>query len=460
MYIIPIPMDDLSSSRRFPTLRLRFALILYSVLWILGLPLMLAYLWHRARSDPLYGQHLAERFGVHKPWLPGSVWIHAVSLGEVRSAVPLIKALLAEGRSVVISHFTPAGRREVERVFAKDIADGRLRAVWVPFEFEWTFRRFFGAFRPAYGLVMEVEIWPRMIMASRRAKVPLLLCNAQYPLKSYTRDTGRPFFAGARADLIRGFAGAMVKSGIQKERFASVGAARIAVTGELRFEQPIPSEQVRAGHRLRQTLAPDRTGILFASVVEGEDPLFIRTILDMRRSCSDEGLSPPLFVYVPRAPERFGEVAALLDEAGCSVLRRSEALDEKLAPKGDLVKTDLFLGDSMGEMNAYIAMCDRVVVGGGFTPKGSHGITEALAQGKPVIVGPETWTIEYPAEEAIRAGVCRRVSPECLADALAPGSEVPERAAIQKFLSDHSGALEKTLASIPMLLGDTTDRLR
>lgn len=112
----------------FPSRRLRRFLWLYKVLWTLGLPLALTYLAYRSRKDPLYRQHLAERFGRYPDPLPGAVWVHAVSLGELRSAVPLIRRLLAEGESVVTTHFTPAGRREAEAVFADDIAAGRLRA--------------------------------------------------------------------------------------------------------------------------------------------------------------------------------------------------------------------------------------------------------------------------------------------------------------------------------------------
>ena len=149
---------------------------------------MLIYLWRRGRKDALYSQHLAERFGRYSQRLPGAIWVHAVSLGEMRSAVPLVRALLDRGDPVVTTHFTPAGRREAERVFAADIAAGRMAVVWVPFETSWAYRGFFRAFRPKAGLVMEIEIWPRMIFAAKRAGVPLFMCNAQYPTKSMARD--------------------------------------------------------------------------------------------------------------------------------------------------------------------------------------------------------------------------------------------------------------------------------
>ena len=203
----------------FLNLRLRLAFMAYAALWILGLPIVLIYLWRRGQKDPAYSAHLAERFGVHRPFAPGAVWIHAVSLGELRSAVPMIRALLDRGDSIITTHFTPAGRREAARVFAADIAAGRMRVAWVPFEYGFAYHRFFKTFAPKCGLVMEVEIWPRMIMASRAESVPLYMCNAQYPSKSYARD-GR---TGLRAQMMKGFAGALVKSDLQAARFASVG---------------------------------------------------------------------------------------------------------------------------------------------------------------------------------------------------------------------------------------------
>lgn len=434
---------------RFPSLRLRLALLGYTLLWTLGLPFALLYLRRRARKDPLYGQHLSERFGRYQDPLPGAVWVHAVSLGEMRSAVPLIRALLDRGETVVTTHFTPAGRREAERALAPDIAAGRVRVVWVPFEYGWTFRRFFRAFRPKYGLVMEIEVWPRMIMAARTSGMPLFMCNAQYPSKSFARDTTR---TPVRAELMRGFAGALVKSDLQRDRFAAVGVTNIAVTGELRFAQAIPPAQVAAAHVARLRLAGDRRVIAFASVIAGEDDLFLDAIARTRAAHEAKGLPPPVVVYVPRAPERFDETAGRLAATGLSLLRRSAAFDPDLRLATDPEAPDFLLGDSLGEMNFYLSLADLVVVGGGFMPKGSHNIIEPLALGKPVIVGPETWTIEYPAEEAIAAGVCRRVSPHDLAAALAPGAPEPAPEAIRAFLDAHAGAVEKTIAAIPHLM--------
>ncbi len=439
-------------TQRFPSLRMQVFLVGWSLLWTLGLPGVILYLRRRARRDDDYGRHMAERFGRHRNPMPGAVWVHAVSLGEMRSAVPLVRALLEQGDSVVTTHFTPAGRREAERVFAAEIATGRLRAVWIPFELDWAYRGFFHAFRPVYGLSMEVEAWPRMIAASRTHGVALFLCNAQYPSRSYVRDTTK---LGLRAELMAGFAGALVKSDLQAQRFATVGVTNVAVTGELRFDQPVPKGQVAAGLVARGVIAPlGRPVVALASVVAGEDALFLEVIRETLATYRLRGLPPPLFIYVPRAPERFDEVADLIAAAGITMARRSSLFDAHLEALGPPPVIDLLLGDSLGEMYAYLAMADRVVVGGGFTPKGSHNISEPLALGKPVMVGPDIHTIEYPAVEAIEAGVCvQLLTADDLRVALSPdAAPAPSPEAIRAFVDQFSGAAEKTLQAIPRLL--------
>lgn len=434
------------------SLSLRLFLWFWSALWTMGLPLVLLYLWRRGRRDRAYVAHLAERFGRYARPLPGAVWVHAVSLGEMRSAVPLIRALLDRGETVVTTHFTPAGRGEAERVFGPEIAEGRLCPVWVPLETAWAYRGFFRAFRPAYGLVMEIEIWPRMVFAARAAGVPLFMCNAQYPKDSLARDSHWPRL---RQQVMRGFAGALVKSQLQAERFASVGVGNIAVTGELRFDQPVPKGLVTAGRAARTWIGADqRRVICIASAIEGEDATYLHALAAVRADHAARALPPPLWVYVPRRPERFDEVAQVLEAADLSVLRRSSLADEFDpshwgAPPRD---PDVFLGDSLGEMYGYIAMSDEVIVGGGFNPKGAHNISEALVMGKPVLTGPHVHTIEYPFVEAEAAGVARLVGDaEELAAALCEGWH-PEPTALAAFVELHSHATTKTLAAIPGLL--------
>lgn len=421
-------------------MKLWLFLRLWSLLWHLGLPVVLAYLWRRGRKDPMYAQAMSERFGRYPQSMPGAIWVHAVSLGELRSAVPLIRGLLDRGERIAVTLFTPAGRREAERVFSTEIAAGRLAAVWVPLETSWAYAGFFKAFRPKLGLVMEIEIWPRMIFSARAAGVPLYMCNAQYPSDSMARDAR----LGIRPALMRGFAGALVKSDLQAERFASVGVRNIHVTGELRFDQPIPPAQLAAAKAARPGLGPRRV-IAFASVTEAEEPLFLaaaQELLAVR--------TPPVIVFIPRAPERFDALARVMTEKGILFARRSQRLDRKLAPLSQ-VPMDLLLGDSLGEMYFYLSLADRVVVGGGFQPKGSHNIIEPLALKRPVIVGPQIQTIEYPAVEAIAAGVCLQTTAERLVQDVQDWPD-PTTEAMAAFMAAHSGATRRTLAALDGLL--------
>ena len=426
---------------------LRVFMRLYTALWVLGLPFALLYLAWRGRRDRDYLRHPGERFGAYGQAMDRSVWIHAVSLGEMRSAVPLVRAFLGRGERVVITLVTPAGRREATRVLASEIAAGQVAAVWVPFEYGWAFRRFFRAFRPRAGLVMEVEHWPRMILAARAAGVPLYPCNAQYPLRSFEQDRTRRRW---RFALIGQYAGALVKSDLQAARFRATGLQDVVVTGETRFDQPVPERLVQAGLAARAWLAQGRRVVTIASSVEGEEDVYTSAIKHLHGELQKTG-DAALIVYVPRRPERFAEVGARLRAEGFRVAARSATFDAGLAPVGMAPAIDVLLGDSLGEMYFYLAMADRVVVGGGFTPKGAHNIIEALSLAKPVVTGPVTWPIEYPMAEAVAAGVAVSVTDaEALALALAAPLAVTT-GDIGHFLTAHSGAAARTVAALDRL---------
>lgn len=415
------------------TPRLRWFYRGYTALWAVLLPFAILYLFWRGRRDPLYRAHIAERFGRYPARAKATVWVHAVSLGELRSAVPLIRRLLDAGEDIVTTHFTPAGRREAMAVFAPEIAAGRVHVVWVPLEFTWVFRRFFAAFRPKYGLVMEIEIWPVMIRAARANKVKLFACNAQYPLKSFARDKEKSKW---RMEVTGLLAGAFVKSDLQRDRFEAANTPNIHVTGELRFDQQIPAAQVKAGEAAKAAI--NRPTITITSVVKGEDAGFIDAI---------KAHPGTLFIYVPRAPERFEETCDMLTSAGLRVARRSDILDADLAMK-TATDVDVILGDSMGEMYFYLALCDQAIIGGSFVPKGAHNISEPLALSKPVILGPHTWTIEFPFVEAQAAGVAHQVPDIAALCAYLTNGTPPATATVAAFFATQSGAVDRTLKAI------------
>ena len=331
--------------------------------------------------------------------------------------------------------------------------------MYVPFEFKWVYRRFFKAFNPAVGLVMEAEIWPQMIMSSKQANIPLFLCNAQYSMRNKRKNKGRFL-----ANVCRQYAGIIAKSDSQAERFHNIGCQNITVCGETRFDQDIPADQITAANNLRPLLG-DRPVITVASVVASEAALYLQTYQALIAKADAKQRPRPFFVHVTRAPERFSADCKTLTAAGLTVLRRSQVLDDTLAsaPNVDWQSADVLVGDSLGEMNFFQSLADIVSVSGSFSPQGSHNICEPIALGKPVINGPVIWPIEYPAVEAVAEGALHLVqSPEELADAidalLANPDELRSRKdAAQAFLAKYSGAVDKTLAAIaPALKGDKT----
>ncbi len=430
---------------------LQLFLAVYRLAWAVLLPAVLAYLWRRGRKDPDYRTHLAERFGFYGRALPhGVIWLHVVSLGETRSATGLIRAMLARGDRIVLTHFTPAGRRESARLFSAEIASGAVTVVWVPFDMAWCHRRFLAACRPRIGLTLEVEIWPAMIFVARSAGVPLYLCNGQYGTRPLARDSRG---LRLRQRVVRGLAGAFVKSRLQAERFAAIGLKNVTVTGELRFGQPVPESQLTAAKALRATIDGGREVITIASGVQGEEALFASVIHQAKARSN----LAPLFVYVPRAPERFDAVADELIAAGLVVLRRSQMLGPDLSALTPLADADVLLGDSLGEMFFYLALCDRAIVGGGFTPRGAHNIIEPLMLGKPVLTGPHVWTIEYPFAEAEALGIARSMPDgnALLAALNDPMADMSDK--ITGFLAEHGGASRKTLAAIDKVLSGAAD---
>ena len=416
----------------FPGIKVTAFMAFYRLLWLILMPLVLFYLKWRARREPMYTSNIKERFGFGVKQTGEWVWVHAVSLGEFRSAIPLIDELLARSQRVLITHFTPASRQVSMDHYGDQIAEGMVVVCWIPFDYSMAFKRFFRRFSITYGLVMEVEFWPGMIMSARAANIPLFLCNGQYPNKSYERDKHRVL---SSRDIVPGFAGVLVKSNRMAEPFRELGLDKIAITGEMRFEQPINQSHIDAAVRVRSQLS-GRPVLTFASAVKDEDALFIAAIQSLKSRMPEA-----LIIYVPRKPEHFDRAADLIQASGLSVARRSAIFDSAFEPNHALL-CEVLLGDSLGEMHFYLALADQIVVGGGFVPQGSHNIIEPLSLGKPTLVGPNTWTIDFPAIEAIEAGVVRQVSANELADALL---DLSGYASADAFLSSMGGRVAKTL---------------
>jgi len=437
---------------------------LVELLWHLLLPVLLLYLWRRGRKEPLYRRFLAERWGAVHTTLERPLWVHSASMGEFRGAAPLVRALLAAGFPVIVTTLTPAGRTAAQKLLAAEIAEGRAQVAWVPLDLGWAVRRFIRQVRPRAALMTEIDTWPVLLATIRRQGVPLGLANAQYPAKSLVRDLK---WGGFRAGLFQAYQLVLCKSLAHAQRFRRVGCARVVIAGETRFDLPVPPQQIAAALALvdRWALAVgQRPVVCFASAIVGEDGQFVQAFAAVQAGLAQAGLPRPLFVYVPRSPQRFDAVAQLMQAGGLRVARRSQVLDAALAPTADapnLDAVDVLLGDSLGEMVFYLALSQVVVVGGSFVDSGAHNVIEPLALKKPVMVGPSIWGIEYPGVEALAAGVLQQhASIAGLSAALVklltqPAAYTAAVAGAEAFYAEHSGATAKHMAVLLPWLENT-----
>jgi len=408
---------------------------LYTLLLYLASPFLLALFAWRARGQPGGLQHVAERFGRYAaaPRAP-LIWLHAVSVGETRAAEPLVRALQARYPQcrILLTHMTPTGREAGETLFG-----GRVERCYLPFDFPGAVARFLDHFRPRAGIVMETEIWPNLIRASHARSIPLYLVNARLSEKSYA---GYRRFAGLVRESLAGFAAVAVQSEDDARRLTALGARNARVTGNLKFEVTLPPDQLELGRLLRRGFGEGRPVLLAASTREGEEAQLLDAL---------EGISAPglLTVIVPRHPQRFDEVARLLEGRGILYQRRSA--NAPTAPD-----TRVVLGDSMGELFAYYAACDVAFIGGSLLPLGGQNLIEACAVGKPVLIGPSTYNFTEAVELAVRAGAAVQV-PDVAALAEEAGRLLRDPAAARHmgaaglaFCAEHRGATARVLELI------------
>ncbi len=403
----------------------------------------LIWLWMARRAKRAGGRweiFSPERFGRADPAsvLPDNpVWVHAVSLGETRAALPLLNALLARGLPVLLTHTTATGRAEGERLFKDAIAQGQLRQVWLPYDFPGATRRFLAAHRPRCGLLMEREIWPNLLAAARQARVPMALISARYSASSL-RQARR--MGGVMREALAGLDKVLAQTAEDAGRLAEAGAPAAVVTGNLKFDLVLPPAQVEAGRAWRAQLG--RQVVAVASTREGEDAPFIEAI---KRHAAAPGA--PLFLLIPRHPQRFDEAARLLSDAKVGFARRSEGT---LPPPDAAV----LVGDSLGEMAFYYAASDVAIVAGSFAPLGGQNLIEACAAGVPVIVGPHTFNFKQAAEDAVEAGAALRAADPAQAvdAAVALLSDTARRQAASKaartWFDQHAGATGRTMVAL------------
>lgn len=419
--------------------------LVYRALWWIVAPLAVIRLWWRGRFEPGYRRHVGERFGFYDaPPYTGRplIWVHAVSVGETRAAQPLIDALLARypSHGILLTHMTPTGRATGENLFGD-----RVLRCYLPYDMVGPIRRFLKQWRPSVGVVMETEVWPNLIFTCRESGVPLVLTNARMSARSFRRAAR---FGEAAKPVFGGFSRVFAQSDADAERLRMLGAHDVDVMGNLKFDMTPPSALLARGARWRERFG-ERKVWLAASTRDGEEALVLQARA-MLAAASDVGRRS-LLVLVPRHPQRFDEVAAMLEKVRLNYVRRSAWPDDDMPLPADV---DVVLGDSMGEMAAYFSAADVAFIGGSLLPLGGQNLIEACAAGTPVVFGPHMFNFTQASENALSAGAALRVSDAgelatALADLLLNDDRrLAMRTAALLFAKQHQGATARTVAAL------------
>ena len=413
----------------------------YSLLLRLLQPLYLLRLRRRGRVEPLYRHAIDERLGVYEgPPSSGWVWVHAVSLGETRAAAALIDALraLRPGMRLLLTHGTATGRE----AGAESLREADVQA-WLPYDTPAIAERFLKHFSPVIGVLMETEVWPNLLLAAQARALPMVLANARLSVKSHRQGRRLGALMRPAAQSLRLV---LAQTEADAARLRDAGAPKVQVSGNLKFDMSPEPALVALGHVWRMSLARDV--VLAAVTREGEEAPLLA-------AWQQHSEPRPLLLIVPRHPQRFDEVAALVSGAGFTLARRSSWGD---TPSAEAAQAQVWLGDSMREMALYYGVARVALLGGSFAPLGGQNLIEAASCGCPVIMGPHTFNFAEAAELSITAGAAMRV-PDMAAAVQEALAVLQQRARLEAgvkgalaFSGQHRGAALRMAKEIVALL--------
>ena len=369
--------------------------LLYTAILYCAAPYFLLRLLRRGQRNAADLRRLGERFGLggHIGAERGCVWVHAVSVGEVQAAVPIVRALKTRypEETILVTSTTPTGAARIPKAFG-----GGVVHRYFPFDLPGSMARFLDRARPRVAIIMETEIWPNLLAQCRRRGVPVVLANVRLSERS---AVGYRRFRRLFAPALGGVAAIAVQSGGDARRIASIGAPPdlIDVTGSTKFDVPMRASVREEAAALRRTLGPSRGVWIAASTHEGEEALVLDAFDRVLRR-----LPGSLLVLVPRHPERFRAVAALARRRGFEPVMRSRR-------PADCSRAHVFIGDTMGELPLFYAAADVAFVGGTLVEGGGHNMLEPAALGLPVLFGPHVFNFAEIGRRLVEAGGAQTV---------------------------------------------------
>lgn len=402
---------------------------------------MIRLLW-RSYHTPTYFYRWSERFGFVPP-LAGKtvIWVHAVSVGEVQASLPLVKELFNHypNHTVLLTTMTPTGSAQVQKSLGSQVAH-----CYLPYDLPNAINRFLQRIQPQLGIILETELWPNLLHQCQCQGIPVILANARLSERS---ARGYSHLGALSRNMLSSLAFIAAQGVADAERFTALGAfpERVYVIGNLKFELKLPANLEAQGATLRHQWGEQRPIWIAASTHEGEEEHILTAFKQVQQSHSTT-----LLIVVPRHPERFSRVYHLCQRQGFITQRRSEARACDPA-------TEIFIGDSMGELPLFFAASDVAFLGGSLVPVGGHNPLEPAALGRAVILGPHMFNFAEISERLLEAGAATQIqtSQELGQAVLRYLNEPDLRAkageAGRRVIAQNQGASEKLLQLITTL---------
>lgn len=360
---------------------------IYTLIFIIALPVIFYRLWVKDKKVPGYRIRWPERFGIYPApsQLKPIVWVHAVSVGEVVAATPVVKRLLLNDRvQVMITTMTPTGSTRVIETFGKQVLH-----VYAPYDLPWTVAAFLRRTKPILAMIMETELWPNMLHECAKRHLPTILANARMSERS---ARGYLRFRKTSQALVNCLSHVAVQNAEDGTRFIRLGLTpdKLSQTGSVKFDVQIPADLNRTAQALKLAYG-DRPILVAASTHEGEDAILLTALHHIL-----EHVPNALMVIVPRHPERFDDVSALCRNRFACV-RRSQG-------QTPTATTQIVIGDTMGEMMLFYGIADIAFVGGSLIERGGHNMIEAACWGLPILCGPHTFNFADISKRLIACG--------------------------------------------------------
>lgn len=416
---------------------------LYTIIFSLLLPFILLRLWIKNRKHPTALKFWHERLGIGlRPVPQGGVWIHAVSVGESIAAIPLIKGLQQRYPNIpiIVTGETVSGAERIRAGLGNNIAQ-----LYSPYDIPLIVRKFFNTLKPRLLILMETELWPNLLAECRKNKVPVIVANARLSEKS---ARGYRRILPVTQAMLSGINFVIAQAQADADRFIDLGLSRdhIYITGSIKFDLEFPLDLSDRAKQLRELWGKDRPIWIAASTHEGEEAQILDAFTLVRKKLTDV-----LLVSVPRHIDRVPHLENLYQSRGYTTIKRSE-------DKPCTNNTDIFIGDTMGELLTFYAAADVAFVGGSLVERGGQNPLEPAAVGVPILTGPYTFNFALITDQLKQRGVEIQVnnSQELAEQVIALLSDSEKRQEMgsnsKKFVEENKGTVIKHLQFIEKLI--------